>query len=246
MQFPYISFIRTIRRELSVIRYILCDHTAEGDGRPWYRADDAEASTCSFWEQVGCSQVNAKCSVANGDTSHFDVKVSRPLRVCDGSVPCNTHMHIGAGSWAASQMSRWFPTYPAVRRRYQVCTCATFSPDIVYECSSQGHEDIHVRPACFNVSSDVHKDRCSRIEMQLGSLGVHEQNGGDYGGRRYCTAPCRSRLELELTGASMHRGRLATMMTKLPPWRRQANRHRPEPNERCWPKRLCGPTATGE
>lgn len=23
---------------------------------------------------------------------------------------------------------------------------------------------------------------CSRIEMQLGSLGVHEQNGGDYGG----------------------------------------------------------------
>lgn len=176
------SFIRTIRRELSVIRYILCDHTAEGDGRPWYRADDAEASTCSFWEQVGCSQVNAKCSVANGDTSHFDVKVSRPLRVCDGSVPCNTHMHIGAGSWAASQMSRWFPTYPAVRRRYQVCTCATFSPDIVYECSSQGHEDIHVRPACFNVSSDVHKDRCSRIEMQLGSLGVHEQNGGDYGG----------------------------------------------------------------
>lgn len=132
------------------------------------------------------------------------------------------------------------------RRRYQVCTCATFSPDIVYECSSQGHEDIHVRPACFNVSSDVHKDRCSRIEMQLGSLGVHEQNGGDYGGRRYCTAPCRSRLELELTGASMHRGRLATMMTKLPPWRRQANRHRPEPNERCWPKRLCGPTATGE
>lgn len=83
--------------------------------------------------------------------------------------------------------------------------------------------------------------------MQLGSLGVHEQNGGDYGGIvLYGPVQVKTGLELELTGASMHRGRLATMMTKLPPWRRQANRHRPEPNERCWPKRLCGPTATGE